>query len=75
MAATPATVTPPPAVVRKDAYFAISSTVRPSVTRRPSPIRHMSGFWQYWQRSGQPERNNVNRVPGPFTAPVISYEW
>lgn len=63
---------PPCAVVMNVAYFSISSTIRPTVTRRPLRIVHMSGFAQYWQRSGQPERKSVKRTPGPLTAPVIS---
>ena len=56
----------------KLAYLATSSSIRPTVTGRPLCMVHMSGFWQYWQRSGQPDRYSMNRMPGPLTDPVIS---
>ena len=34
----------------------------------------VSGLWQYRQRSGQPARNTVIRVPGPSTAVTSSHE-
>ena len=40
----------------------------------PSRIRHVSGFWQYWQRSGHPFRKSVSRVPGPSTEVTSSHE-
>ena len=45
------------------------------VVGMPSRIFQVSGFWQYWQRSAQPDRKTVSRVPGPSTAVTSSQEW
>ncbi len=45
-----------------------------SDTGAPSFMRNVSGLWQYRQRSGQPLRNTVMRVPGPSTAVTSSQE-
>src|SRR5690625_413086 len=37
-------------------------------------MRRVSGLWQYRQRSGQPARKVVSRVPGPSTAVTSSQE-
>ena len=35
---------------------------------------HVSGLWQYWQRSVHPERKSVMRTPGPSRWEPVSYE-
>ena len=52
-----------------------SSMTSSRCVARPSRRCQVSGFWQYRQRSGQPERNSTKRVPGPSTPVEMSQEW
>ena len=65
----------PPFVVRKmRRYRAMRESNSVSETGAPSFMRKVSGLWQYRQRSGQPLRKTVIRVPGPSTAVTSSHE-
>ena len=43
-----------------------------SSTRVPSLRCQVSGLWQYWQRSRQPDMKSVMRTPGPSTVEPVS---
>jgi len=46
--------------------------MRSSGMRVPCFSFQVSGLWQYWQRSGQPDRKSVTRTPGPSRCEPVS---
>ena len=74
MDSPPEKVMPPFVASNRSLYRSILTTMASRYTGLPSRIFQVSGFWQYWQRSGQPLRNTVMRVPGPSTDVLMSQE-
>ena len=70
----PEMVSPPFSARSAGAKCPSRVTTRSSVTRTPCFSFQVSGLWQYWQRSGQPERKSVTRIPGPSRREPVSYE-
>ena len=72
---SPPEMVSPPFIARSaGAKWPSRVTMRSSEMRTPCFSRHVSGLWQYWQRSGQPERKSVMRMPGPSRREPVSYE-
>ena len=55
----PVIVSPPPRRMNGQVAACLARSPARAVVRSPRRIPWVSGFWQYWQRSGQPDSHTV----------------